>query len=69
MNELKEFILEQMKDYKEEWEEIKDRIQSCREDIEYQEDILEDIEELNLMEGIIEGFHVVLGKIKEMESK
>lgn len=69
MNELKEFILDQMKDYKEEWEEIKDRIQSCREDIEYQEDILEDIEELNLMEGIIEGFHVVLGKIKEMESK
>lgn len=67
MNELKEFILEQMEDYKEERDEIKDRVQECREDIEYQEDILEDLEELNLLEGIIEGFHVVLGKIKQME--
>lgn len=68
MNELKEFISEQMTDYKEEWEEIKARVQECREDLEYQEDILEDLEELNLLEGIIEGLLIVQGKIKEMES-
>lgn len=68
MNELKEFILEQIEAYKEERDEIKDRVQECREDLEYQEDILEDLEELNLLEGIIEGLIIVQGKIKEMES-
>jgi len=68
MNELKEFILEQVEAYKEERDEIKDRVQECREDLEYQEDILEDLEELNLLEGIIEGLLIVQGKIKEMES-
>lgn len=68
MNELKEFISEQMEAYKEERDEIKDRVQECREDIEYQEDILEDLEELNLLEGIIEGLLIVQGKIKEMEN-
>lgn len=68
MNELKEFILEQIEAYKEERNEIKDRVQECREDLEYQEDILEDLEDLNLLEGIIEGLLIVQGKIKEMES-
>jgi hypothetical protein len=68
MNELKEFIAEQMEAYKEENDEIQARVQECREDIEYQEDILEDLEELNLLEGIIEGLLIVSGKIKEMKN-
>ena len=67
MKELKEFILDQINDYREEFQEIRDRINECREDLEYQEDILEDIEDMNLIEGIIEGLHVALGKINEME--
>ena len=67
MKELKEFIMDQINDYREEFQEIRDRINECREDLEYQEDILEDIEDMNLIEGIIEGLHVALGKINEME--
>lgn len=67
LNELKEFILSQITDYKEEFEEVKTRYQEHREDIEYQEDVLEDLEEMNLLEGIVEGLHVALGKIKELE--
>lgn len=67
MKELKEFIMDQINDYREEFQEIRDRINECREDLEYQENILEDIEDMNLIEGIIEGLHVALGKINEME--
>ena len=72
MNELqilKEFIIEQINDYKEQFEEVKTWIQECREDLEYQEDILEDIEEMNLYEGIGEGLAIALQKIKELENK
>lgn len=69
MNELKEFIAEQMQAYKEKRNEIQTRVEECREDIEYQEDILCDLEELNLLEGIVEGLAIALEKLKKIENK
>lgn len=68
MKEIEEFLIEQIEDYKEEREEIGERIKECRKDIEYEEDILEDIENFNLYDGIVEGLSIALQKIKEVES-
>ena len=63
MNELKEFIIDKMIYYKKQ-----------HDDLFYNEDTIEDMsgedmDDLQLYEGIIEGLAIALEKLKEIESK
>lgn len=67
MNPLKVFILNQINSYEKEFEKVRAKVIFLREDLETEEDVIVFIEELNLIEGIIEGMNIVLKKINEME--
>lgn len=61
MEELKQFIIEKMDEYKEKHEELFFTEESML------EQSAEDMDDLMLYEGIIEGLAIALQKLKELE--